>query len=301
MYSTLRPELITATPRQRAMMSQEPTYVVEKGMFTANQFPYLEVRRPFILGTKAKEWKATISHRFMELLHDHGKLTRLFTQNIDGLDYQCDVPHEKIVPVHGSLGRVSCEHCGAPCDFEQFCNDVQAKIKDIYGRDPLAPAESSNIACAECGQNQLKPSTVLFGGRLPPEFFQHVSSDLPSCDLLIIAGTSLVVAPANSVASRVPASTRRLVVNREPVGAELGIDYSGGDASRDVFSQGDCDESFLELIKKLGWLDELAAMHSKLPPESQRRLEAARPLPVPDDPGGGTKKRRTDETTDGTG
>ena len=32
------------------MMAENPQYVVEKSMFFANQFPYLEVRRPFILG-----------------------------------------------------------------------------------------------------------------------------------------------------------------------------------------------------------------------------------------------------------
>jgi len=37
----------------------------------------------------------------MELVHKRlpGKLTRVYTQNIDGLDYQCDLPDNKIVPV----------------------------------------------------------------------------------------------------------------------------------------------------------------------------------------------------------
>ena len=70
-----------------------------------NAFPYLEVRRPFILGTAQQKWKATISHHVFDLLHQLGKLTRLYTQNIDGLDFQV-VPRDKIVPVHGSLGTV---------------------------------------------------------------------------------------------------------------------------------------------------------------------------------------------------
>lgn len=41
MYETLRPETITATQRQRQAMASDPTYVVERGMFLANQFPYL--------------------------------------------------------------------------------------------------------------------------------------------------------------------------------------------------------------------------------------------------------------------
>ena len=60
MYDTLRPELITATDEQRRLMALDPTYVVEKDMFMQNQFPYMEVRRPFILGVRDRKWKPTI-------------------------------------------------------------------------------------------------------------------------------------------------------------------------------------------------------------------------------------------------
>ena len=69
MYDTLKPELLTATPRQRALMARDPLYVVQRDMFAANPFPYLEVRRPFILGTQERRWRATLSHHFFLLLH----------------------------------------------------------------------------------------------------------------------------------------------------------------------------------------------------------------------------------------
>ena len=200
MYDTLRPELITATDRQRHAMAANPTAVVMKAMFLENAFPYLEVRRPFILGTQAQQWQATLSHRFVEVLHAKGTLTRLYTQNIDSLDYQCaSIPPEKIVPVHGSIGRVACESCGAPEGFGAFCDKVRTSIKDIYGRDPAAPASSCAILCVACGQPTVKPTTVLFGASLPEAFFSHTAEDLPAVDLLIVAGTSLVVSPANSI------------------------------------------------------------------------------------------------------
>ena len=65
MYDTLRPELITASPQERAAMARDPTAVVLKDMFLQNQFPYHEVRRPFILGTQRQQWKATLFHRFL--------------------------------------------------------------------------------------------------------------------------------------------------------------------------------------------------------------------------------------------
>ena len=48
----------------------------------------VQVRRPFILGTAERKWKATLSHFFLALLHEKGLLKRLYTQNIDGLDFQ---------------------------------------------------------------------------------------------------------------------------------------------------------------------------------------------------------------------
>jgi NAD-dependent SIR2 family protein deacetylase len=46
------------------------------------------VRRPFIVGTAAKKWKATLSHFFLAVLHEKRMLRRVYTQNIDGLDFQ---------------------------------------------------------------------------------------------------------------------------------------------------------------------------------------------------------------------
>lgn len=279
MYDTLRPELITATDRQRAMMAADPVAVVLKDMFFQNAFPYLEVRRPFILGTQQKQWRATLSHRFFEMCHQRtGKLTRLYTQNIDGLDYQCAaLPLEKIVAVHGSIGRVACEGCGAPSDFSDFCAQVRRNIKDIYKQDADAPSESSPIACEHCRRPLVKPTTVLFGSNLPEEFFSRSEQDMPKTDLLLVAGTSLVVSPANSLVYRVNSDAVRVVINNEPVGAELGLNYGGGggEASRDLFLQGDCDDVFLNLMRELGWLSGLEAIADALPEESRARLDAA--------------------------
>lgn len=274
MYSTLRPELITATARQRALMSADPTNVVDRTMWFENPFPYLEVRRPFILGTRERKWRATLSHRFFELLHREGKLARLYTQNIDALDYQLELPAEKVVPVHGTIGEVACEACGRRHDFEAFCDRVKANIKDIYAQDADAPKDSTPIACDACGQHTVKPTTVLFGASLPERFFEAKAADMPSTDLLIVAGTSLVVSPANSLVYSVPRSTVRLVVNREPVGEELGIVYGQG-ATRDVFAGGEADDVFLQLTRELGWLEEMRPMLPRLPEASRVRLEAA--------------------------
>jgi NAD-dependent deacetylase sirtuin 2 len=271
MYRTLRPELLTATPQQRRWMEHDPTSVVSWNIFRENQFPYLEVRRPFILGTRNQQWNATISHRFAELLHTKtNKLTRVYTQNIDGLDRQCTlIPNDKIVNVHGSIAHVGCEGCGADLNLDDFCREVETKIRNIYEPEK-GPSKSTPIECPLCAQALVKPKTVLFGRSLPQEFFTRADEDTRSLDLLIVAGTSLVVSPANSLVRLAPPNAKRVIVNAEQVGEDLGIDYSGN--GRDFFAQGECDQIFLDLITELGWLDDLEPIRDDLPEKSQSLL-----------------------------
>jgi len=245
MYDTLRPELLTASPGERALMSLDPTAVVSWRVFGQNQLPYLELRRPFILGLAEGKWKATISHFFVRLCHDKGLLRRLYTQNIDGLDFQTQVPQEKIVPVHGSMGKIGCENCGVDYPTEEFRKEVQSKIKDIYGTDVNAPKESTVIPCLQCQKTVVKPRTVLYGRNLPPAFFECSENDFPgNVDLLVVAGTSLTVGPANSVVRLVSDTCLRFTVNRDPVGAGLGIVY-GPKATRDIFfAEGNATKHF---------------------------------------------------------
>jgi NAD-dependent SIR2 family protein deacetylase len=312
MYDTLRPDLLTATEAQRRRMREEPTTVVSWDLFKENPFPYLEVRRPFILGTRDGRWRATIAHRFFELLHERtGKLTRLYTQNIDGLERQCaGLPPELVVAVHGTLSEAGCEGCGRPVhDYREFCGRVERQIKDIYHdanqheqqqqqqrdeeedrKGPQAasgdtsndssqrqhhhPTESTPILCGGCGAALVKPSTVLYGRALPAAFWDHAEADARRCDLLIVAGTSLEVAPANQLVRMVPGGCVRVVVNLERVGMGLGIDYGTSDPnSRDCFAQGETDEVFLALIQELGWMDGLAGKRDLLPESSRRLVE----------------------------
>lgn len=188
-----------------------------------------------------------------------------------GLDFQC-VPSEKVVAVHGSIGMASCESCGSSVNFDEFCDNVKRNIKDIYNQDQEAPKESSPILCPTCKKPTVKPSTVLFGSSLPSRFFELSEDDTRSADLLIVAGTSLVVSPANFLVSMVPDFTLRVIVNLQPVGQHLGLDY-GPYSKRDFFASGNCDEIFLDLICHLGWFDYVQEFVHELPEQSRLLVE----------------------------
>ena len=274
LYDTLDPDLLTASEMERDAIRMDPTIALNQQLFLQNPLPCLEVNRPFILGTRKREWKATLAHRFVELLHSKtGKLTRLYQQNIDGLEGQLSqLPRDKVVMVHGSMDQAECAMCGNTSDFERFCDRVQESIKDITGQDSTAPLQSKAIDCDICGYDSMKPSIVLFRSALPREFFEKAQRDLPDVDMLIVIGTSLEVAPANSLVFRVPKTALRMMVNREPVGFRLGIDYND-DAKRDYFARGNCEDVLLELMNELGWADDLRPLvENGMLPESSTQL-----------------------------
>eukprot|EP00522_Entomoneis_paludosa_P008149 CAMPEP_0172453270 /NCGR_PEP_ID=MMETSP1065-20121228/10673_1 /TAXON_ID=265537 /ORGANISM="Amphiprora paludosa, Strain CCMP125" /LENGTH=779 /DNA_ID=CAMNT_0013205449 /DNA_START=165 /DNA_END=2504 /DNA_ORIENTATION=+ len=267
LYATLQANSLTATTSQREAIREDPSFALDEHLFLENPLPLLETKRDFILGTYEQRWKATLAHRFVELLHSKtGKLVRLYTQNIDGLEDQCtQIPEEKVIPVHGTMDRAECGRCKQRSSFPQFCQKVRSDIKDITGKDDSAPEVSVPPRCSNCGYPALRPAIVLFRSSLPKVFFENVGPDVKDVDLLIVIGTSLKVAPANSLVWRVPKSAMRLLVNRETVGEHLGLDFDDG--KRDFFGAGNCDDVLLDLMEHLGWLPELEPLlaDQKLP------------------------------------
>ena len=228
--------------------------------------------RPFILGTAESKWRMTLAHLLPRLLHDRGLLHRLFTQNIDGIDYQAGLPAELIVAVHGSLGKVACEACGAAHAYAPFQRAVRGQIRDIYGVDAAAPQASTPILCEQCRQPAVKPATVLYGRELPREFFLAQRALITGqgqgpgpADLLLVLGSSMTVFPAAGLPAHLPPAARCIVINREAV-------PTGLDAARCSFIGGDADELVLALLQELGWRDDLRVHADKLCDHSRALL-----------------------------
>eukprot|EP00536_Pseudo-nitzschia_multiseries_P010322 jgi/Psemu1/326008/estExt_fgenesh1_pg.C_3090016 len=298
LYATLEPNKLTATPEQVERIEADPSYSLDQHLFMENPLPCLEVNREFILGVRERRWKATLAHRFVEMLRTKvqnkeggGKLVRLYTQNIDGLEDQCEgIGHQRRIAVHGSMDEAECATCGASMDFDVFCEKVRTQIKDILGTDVSAPAESTPIVCESCGAGTVKPAIVLFRSRLPEVFFNNVPPDVRKTDLLLVLGTSLAVAPANSLVMRIPRSSMRVLMNREPVGWRLGFDSESNE--RDFFAEGDCENTALDFMEELGWLDELEPLLERNEfPEASGKLLRERLERV----------RRNQQETDSTG
>jgi NAD-dependent deacetylase len=124
----------------------------------------------------------------------------LITQNIDGLHARAG--SKKILELHGTNLETLCLGCEKTEDFEI----VYARL--LRGEE--APR------CLACG-GLLKPNTISFGQELDARTLYTAFDWAAQCDLMICAGSSLVVQPAASLPRRAKEAGAGLVlINREP-------------------------------------------------------------------------------------
>ena len=116
-----------------------------------------------------------LGHKAIAELENFVKVFVL-TQNIDGLHQKAG--SSNVLELHGSIVKIKC----TVCDF----------------KDELLTEFSNLPPLCKCG-NILRPDVVWFGEGLPQDVWQEAIIQASSCDVMIVAGTSLVVSPANTL------------------------------------------------------------------------------------------------------
>ncbi len=116
-----------------------------------------------------------LGHKAITELEKYAEVV-ILTQNIDGLHQKAG--STKVLELHGSIVKIKC----SVCDFK---DEMITEFSEI---PPLC----------KCG-NILRPDVVWFGESLPQDVWQKAIIFSTQCDLMIIAGTSLVVSPANTL------------------------------------------------------------------------------------------------------
>ena len=113
------------------------------------------------------------------------------------------------------------------------------------------------------------PLVVFFGEALPERFFTCAHQDFPESTLLLVMGTSLAVHPFASLVGATSSGVPRLLINRERVGENLGLNFEHGDG----FEGGDCDDVVRRLCKLLGWEGKLDKELRSVRPETPARAK----------------------------
>lgn len=192
-----------------------------------------------------------MTHSFISLLHQKGRLLKLFTQNIDCLEREAGVPADKIVEAHGSFATQRCIEC-------------QTEFPDNRMEEMVKKMEVPRCVRKTCN-GLVKPDIVFFGEALPESF--HRNRSLPArADLAIVMGTSLTVQPFASLPSFVREDTPRVLINLERVG-------SFGSRPDDVLLLGDCDAGVRKFADALGWREELEELWAATNPEKASKTE----------------------------
>jgi NAD-dependent deacetylase len=119
--------------------------------------------------------RPNLGHKAITKLEKYAEVV-ILTQNIDGLHQKAG--STKVLELHGSIVKIKC----SVCDFK---DEIITEFSEI---PPLC----------KCG-NILRPDVVWFGESLPQDVWQKAIIFSSQCDLMIIAGTSLVVSPANTI------------------------------------------------------------------------------------------------------
>jgi len=232
-----------------------PEAIFELSYFQQNPAPFVDVARAIWPG-QAEGPKPTLAHSFVALLEQRGMLKRVYTQNIDGLERLAGVSDEKLIECHGHFSTASCTKfmCRRKGDI-----DIEA-CRDLY-------MQGKAMNCPDC-DSLVKPDIVFFGEELPSIFVDHINPDMDDCDLLIVMGTSLLVAPVASIPNWVGEKVPRVLINRDLVGsfatAARRAKQNPEFLSRDVFAQGDCDDGARIICELAGedWITQLQTMHT---------------------------------------
>jgi NAD-dependent deacetylase len=144
------------------------------------------------------------AHRALAEMETRGILRAVVTQNIDGLHHKA--ASRRVLEVHGSMRTASCVQCGGQKEARP--------LLERYLQDRAIPR------CAHC-EGAMKPDVVLFGEMLPAEVLMEAREEIAHCDLLLVVGSSLTVAPAADLPwLALQARAPLIICNREPTWAD---------------------------------------------------------------------------------
>lgn len=167
------------SPDSGVWNNTDPMKVASIYAFRQNPQHFYDWIRP--LSHRLLEAKPNSAHQALVALEKAGKVKAVITQNIDDLHSKAG---SKIVyELHGHAREVTCTQCYEVID--------STKVFEKFLQDGAIPRH-------QCG-GVLKPNIILFGEQLPVREYLLAQTAIKEADLLLIAGSSLEVAPGSDL------------------------------------------------------------------------------------------------------
>ena len=161
------------------------------------------------------------AHTGLGRLQELGLLHTIITQNVDSLHQEGGAT--RVIEYHGNTRTLSCLWC-----------------KQRYKADELGGQIPPECSCGKI----LKPDVVFFGEPIPTRALQESYELVSTCRVLLIAGTSGEVAPANTIPEMAKKAGATIIeVNVEPT---VLTEYV-----TDIFLQGKASEMMTKLVSEV--------------------------------------------------
>ncbi|KAF2657569.1 DHS-like NAD/FAD-binding domain-containing protein [Lophiostoma macrostomum CBS 122681] len=206
------------------------------------------------LSQKTKDAHPTPFHHLLATLAEEGRLLRLYSQNVDGIDTSLEPlktevplpkkgPWPKTVQLHGGLDHMVCSKCHtlSPFDAEQFNGPTPPACRQCTENDQVRQVAEKRSH----GIGRMRPRMVLYNEHNPDDeaIGSCTSLDLRTRpDAVIVAGTTLKVPGVRRIAREMCAVVRdrrdgvTIWINNDP--EPLGKDLAN---SWDIVVKGPCD------------------------------------------------------------
>jgi NAD-dependent deacetylase len=140
------------------------------------------------------------AHEALAELESCGYINTIITQNIDCLHHRAG--SQNVLEVHGTFNTLTCVGC-----YQQYRS---AGFIDAFIDEGTLPR------CPGC-QHILKPDVILFEEQLPVRVWMQAEEASSTCDLMLVAGTSLEVMPSASLPVKALDNGAHLIlINKAP-------------------------------------------------------------------------------------
>jgi len=170
-----------------------PEQIISHSFFMANPSEFYRFYRDKILLSGIEP---NVTHNELARLEEMGKVRAVITQNIDGLHQKAG--SKEVLEVHGSVARNTCTRCGKKFNYKYMEEAIDNGTKGFEDGDKVLKKDGRDYhlpLCDKCG-SLIKPDVVLYEEGLDDNVWFKSCDYISKADVLIVAGTSLVVYPA---------------------------------------------------------------------------------------------------------
>jgi len=151
------------------------------------------------LARKLLQAEPNPAHRALAELEDRGLLKAVITQNVDSLHQKAG--SRRVLELHGNMRQATCLRCRKVISTQSLIG--------LF----LEGGEMPNCSCG----GVLKPNVVLIGEQLPRWVLLEAWGEAERCDLMLVVGSSLEIAPAAEIPFvALRCGAKAIVVNHQP-------------------------------------------------------------------------------------